>query len=114
MTMPAKKDLFLYEGDDTVWAMQRLDDKGVPVSIVGAVIRMALKRQYVDPDPVFLVYAQRFNPELGKFAISIPSATTKGFTGGKPVSLFYDLQITQGGLVKTVFAGLLNITPEVY
>ena len=112
--MPAIQSLELYEGDDTVWALQRLSREGNPIAITGAVIRMAIKRRYTDPEPLMIVYAQRFNPELGKFALVVPSSTTKGLTGGKPISLLYDVQLAQDGLTKTIFTGLLNITPEVY
>jgi hypothetical protein len=114
MPMPAIQSLELYEGDDTVWALQRLSREGNPIAITGAVIRMAIKRRYTDPELLLIVYAQQFNPELGKFALVVPSSTTKGLTGGKPISLPYDVQLTQDGLTKTIFTGLLNITPEVY
>ena len=114
MALPSTYNLDLYEGDDTVWVFQHLDDLGIPQSLAGCQIRLAAKRTHKDPAALLLIHAQIINEPLGKFAISISHNTTAGITGGQMLHLVHDIQLTMSnGYVRTLLRGVLNINPEV-
>ena len=115
MAIPARYDLQLYEGDDTVLAMQWTDREGTPKDIGTSTIKLGAKRSLTDKTLLFEADGQIVNAPLGKFAVSIPNHVTTGLTGGKLTRLPYDLEIIlPSGLTQTLFYGFINLHPEVY
>lgn len=115
MALPAIKDLQLYSGDTSLFIFQWTDVDGNPIAIKNSQVRLAAKRNMTDQIPLFIVNAQIFNEQKGKFAIPFPSEATHNIGNGLPVNLVYDVQITlPNNYVRTLFRGQLSIIPEVY
>ena len=115
MAIPARYDLRLYEGDDTMLVMQWKDDAGNPKDLSTSTIKLGAKRELTDKALLFEVDGQIINAPLGKFALAIPNAMTTGITDGKLTRLAYDVEIVlPSGLTQTLFHGFINVQPEVY
>ena len=115
MATPARYDLKVYEGDDTILAFQWKDVNGIPKDLGTSSIKLGAKRAYTDAALLFSVTGQIINAPLGKFAVVIPSGVTTGVTGGKVTDLVYDIEIIlPSGLIQTLFHGYMIVQPEVY
>lgn len=115
MAIPAKHDVNIYEGDDTVLVMQWRNTDNTPKNLGTSTIKLGVKSALTNPSLEFAIDGQIINAPLGKFAVSIPSGTTAGITNGKKTNLVYDVQVVlPSGLTQTLFYGYMMVQPEVY
>lgn len=114
MTIPAKQDFFLYEGDTDKLEFTLLEGDGTPCDLSRSDIVFEAKRGLLDVEPT-LALAAVFpdDPTIGQFTLNIPAGRTSGMTDGKEAFLHYDLQHSVSGEVTTLTYGWLRILPEV-
>lgn len=122
----AKHNLVIEQGATFVRSAQLssggpVTEGGTPISLVGAEVRMMIRRNYRAEDPYFSlsstggvqnatgIYVD--NAAQGQFTVTIHADDTEAITWGSGV---YDLEVEfAGGMVRRYLYGTVKVTKEV-
>jgi hypothetical protein len=114
-------DLELTRGDDRTWIFEvtRENDQGVaqPLDLTDAIVRFTAKRSAADADADAVITKSTdddisiYDPATGVAYVTIRHGDTAGLEA--PLTLEWDLEIDQAGVVSTAASGLLRLRADV-
>lgn len=113
--LPGKYDFAAYRGDTKQWTIAFTDSDGAPVNMAAWEWEAQIRATLDEPDSIVATLTvDGTGAATGDLGLTLPAAESDGLvTVDGRATYYWDLQGTDGSVVKTWLAGKVKVTGDV-